>query len=422
MKRRSLLKTLGAGLATLPVAGVLANTEPAPFIAAEADPKDEKFWNRFRKDYYDVPTGFINLEHGFFTVQAKPVVQAYVRNIEKVNLNSSRYVRTDFAHDYAKIVQDLAAFSGVTSDELLITRNAVEALNIIIQGLDLKRGDEVVLCRLDYPTVVEIFEMLAARHGIVLRYITLPLLPESDEQIIDRYREAVTPATRCVMVTHLIHYTGQILPVRKIVDAFRPRGIHVVVDAAHSYAHVDYKLSDLGADFIAVNLHKWLGAPLGVGLLFVRKERIKDLKPLFADHHKSADDINKLGHFGTLAIPVVLTISAAQQFTQTVTVPRKEARLRYMQNYWTSRAATIPRVIITTPTEAARSCAIATFRIDGVDTGLLIKTLNDRHKVFTVIRDLIDDKNQVVRVSVSLTNQRSDLDALLEGIKQLAKT
>lgn len=424
MNRRHLIKSLGISAVALPLvpSSLFANSSPIEWIG-EFSPekfKDEAFWKKFKKGYYDVSKEFINLENGYFGVQPIPVHKAYLQNIKKLNQNSSRYLRGSYSKDFRTIVAQLAEFAKVEKEELLITRNATESMNIIIQGLGLKKGDEVILHKQDYYSMIEAFEMLEKKVGIKIKVIRVPLIPENDEQIIQRYENAVTENTKCILTTHMIHLTGQIMPIKKIADRFKPEGIDVIVDAAHSFAQIDYGLKDLGADFIGVNLHKWFGNPLGAGLLYVKRDRIKDLKPLFGDSGKDENDINKLGHFGTLSAPTILTIPEAKTFNDMVTIPLKEKRLRYLQNYWTEQAKGIQKVTITTPKDPARSCAIASFAIEGMNTGEVVKGLHDKHNVFTVIRHLEDQ--DVVRVTPTLYNNTKELDILLEGIKDLANS
>lgn len=421
MKRRKLLQNLGMGVASLPLLS-FENREELKFSEWKDEFTinrfdDEKFWKKFAKTYYQVSDDFTNLENGYFGVQPIPVQKAFMKNIARVNEYSSQYMRTDYNNDYKKIVHGLAEFSSLDEKELLITRNATEAMNIIIQGLDFIKGDEVILHKQDYYSMIEAFQMLEKQKGIKVNFIRIPLIPENDEQIIDAYRNAVTPQTKCILVTHLIHLTGQIMPVKKIADTFRPQGIEIIVDAAHSFAQMDFKLKDLGADFVGVNLHKWFSNPLGVGMLYVDKDRVKDLKPLFGDSRKSVDDITKLGHFGTLATPTVMTIPTARAFNDMITLPVKEKRLRYLQNYWTKQAKNIERVSVTTPTAPDRSCALASFKIEGLGAEETVKKLYKEFKVFTVIRQLEDE--QVVRVTPNLYNITKDLDKLLEGLEQL---
>ncbi|MEO9869737.1 aminotransferase class V-fold PLP-dependent enzyme [Ekhidna sp.] len=421
MDRRQLLKGLGFGVASLPFIGVKATS---PNISVYGDEfnsdktTDEKFWKKFRKEFYDVPKDFVNLENGYFGVQPIPVFDAYLKNVEKLNINSSRYLRTQYGKDFRGIVSSLSDFAGIEPDEALITRNATEALNIAIQGLNWEKGDEVILSDQDYYSMIETFEMLEKQKEIRIKRIQIPILPSNDSEIISSYQEAVTTRTKCILLTHMIHLTGQIMPVKKIADAFRPKGIDVIVDAAHSFAQLDFSLKDLGADFVGVNLHKWFGNPLGAGLLYVKKERIKDLKPMYGDKSKDENSIKKLGHFGTLSVPTILTIPEAQSFNETVTLQVKEKRLRHLQNYWTSEAKGIPNVVITTPTDPNRSCAIASFRIEGMETKEVISKLYEGSKIFTVIRDLED--LEVVRVTPSLYNLTEELDILLDGIKSIA--
>lgn len=424
MNRRELIKGLGMGAASLPFLSLDLNASPSTSewskMFTDDKVKDEAFWKKFKKDYYEVSKEFINLENGFFGIQPIPVYKNYLKNIERLNQNSSKYLRTEYGDDLKSIMKQLAEFSGVSDEELLITRNATEAMNIIINGLDLKEGDEVILHKQDYYSMIEAFEMLEKQKRIKIKVIRIPLIPKSDEEIISKYEEAVTSRTKCILLTHMIHLTGQIVPVKKIADKFKPRGIDVIVDAAHSFAQFEYKLGDLNCDFVGVNLHKWFGNPLGAGLLYVKKDRIKDLQPMFGDSAKAEDDIKRLGHFGTLSVPIVMTIPEAKKFNEMITIDLKEKRLRYLQNYWTEQARGIPKVQVTTPSDPKRSCAIASFAIEGMETKDVISQLMEKHNVFTVIRYLED--MEVARITPNLYNNTSELDVLLEGIKSIASS
>ena len=422
MQRRDLLLKLGLATAGIPLTRLPKFQTPqiadwnGEFTLNKV--KDEAFWKAFKKKFYDVSDDFINLENGYFGVHPIPVTKAYMENIQKVNRFSSQYMRTDFNKDAKAILNKLAEFSGVKDSEILITRNATEAMNIIIQGLPLQKGDEVILSKLDYPSMIETFEMLVQQKGIVLRYVDLPLVPNSEAQILEIYNHAVTDRTKCILLTHVIHLTGMIMPIKTLAERFKPKGIDVIVDAAHSFAQLDYRLPDLEADFIGVNLHKWFSNPLGAGMLYVKKERIKELSPLFGDHKKAPEDIHRLGHFGTLATPNILTLPTAQEFNETVTLTLKEQRLRYLQNYWTKAVGSMNRVQVTTPIGDSWSCALGSFKIDGLDSKEVVQRLFDDHQVFTVIRYLPNET--VVRVTPNLYNGIGDLDQLINGIKQLA--
>ncbi|MEL6625941.1 MAG: aminotransferase class V-fold PLP-dependent enzyme [Bacteroidota bacterium] len=421
MNRRNVLKGLGLSLMASPFLSWAHDVDSfhEESIPVEGSPDDEGFWKKFARKHYDISSDFVNLENGYFGVQPRSVLQAYQANIQKVNTLSSKYMRQEFyQRDFPEIMKSLAEIAGTSTDELLITRNATEALNILIQGIDWKKGDEVILQHHDYHSMIETFQMLEKQQGIVLKFVDVPLLPHNQEEIVQLYQNAVTPQTRGILLTHLTHLTGQILPVQAIAEFARSRGIEVIVDAAHSFAQLDYQLPDLGADFVGVNLHKWFGNPLGAGLMYVKEERILDIQPLFGDFRRKEDDIRKLGHYGTPATPVVMTLRAAAAFHQMVSIPRKEARLRYLQNYWTSQAQAMDRVQVTTPTDAAQSCALASFKVEGVEAKEVVRRLDEDFGVFTVIRRLKQDT--VVRVTPNLYNVKKDLDRLLEGIYDIS--
>ena len=428
MKRRDVLKNLGLSLTSIPLlSSGLGPSDWQPFEAilewkgsfAEDKTKDESFWKDFKRQFYAVSDDFINLENGYFGVPPVPVNTAYHQFIDILNSQSSRYARTEFGGELKKIIKILSDFAGADGSELLITRNATEAMNIVITGMPWNKGDEVILTGQDYPSFIETFQMLAKRDGITIKKIEIPYHPKSDEGIVALYAAAITPPTRCILLTHLIHQTGQIMPVKKIAAMAKSRGVETMVDAAHSFAQLDYKIPDLGCDFVGVNLHKWFSNPLGVGLLYVKKERIKDLKPMFGDATHQEDDIMKLGHFGTLAFPTLLTIPIAAEYNAMVTIPVKEARLRYLQQYWTTQARKINRIDMLTPAEATRSCALATFRVDGMKAKDIVNFLYDKYQVFSVARYW--ENVEAVRITPNLYNATRDVDRLLEGLQGLSK-
>ncbi|MDW7694416.1 aminotransferase class V-fold PLP-dependent enzyme [Flammeovirgaceae bacterium SG7u.111] len=427
MNRRKLLKQITTGAFALPLLGASDIGKHLPQVSEWKGEfsldkvKDEAFWKKVKKTHYDVSDEFINLENGMFGVQPNMVVDAYCEFIRKVNRDSSGYVRNHFyKEDYQPIMDILSEFSGTEKEEILITRNATEAMNIIINGLPFKAGDEVIFHMQDYPSMIEAFQMLEKTKGIKIKEIEIPYIPKSDAEIVKLYEEAITEKTKCILVTHMIHLTGQIMPVKAISDMAKKKGVDVIVDAAHSFAHVDFKIPDLGCDFVGVNLHKWFSTPLGMGMLYVKKDRIKDLSPLFGDATKPDDSIYKLGHFGTISSPTYLTIPKAVEFNNLVTLPVKEARLRYLQNYWTSEIKNIPNAEMLTPTEPARSCAIATFKLNNMGVEEAAEKLYKGYGIFTVKRNLPGDKLGI-RVTPNLYNGTNDLDRLLEGITALSK-
>ncbi|WP_448189830.1 aminotransferase class V-fold PLP-dependent enzyme [Azospirillum sp. sgz301742] len=383
---------------------------------ANIDPADERFWAGIRAQY-QVSTDFVNLENGYFSIQAKPVMTAFEAYNRLVNAETSHFYRRTYPERHEDILRQLAAFTGAAEDELLITRNTTEAMNILIQGYPFAAGDEVVLGDHDYDSVVATFDMVRERKGLVIARVRLPLHPQDDDEIVGLYERAITPRSRVVLLTHMIHTTGQILPVAKIARMARRRGVDVMVDAAHSFAQIEYRFPDLAADFVAVNLHKWLGAPLGVGLLHIRKDRIADIAPLYGDATFGPGDIRRLGHFGTIPAGPVLAIADALAFHRTVGGANKEARLRFLQNRWVDAVAGFDHVEVLTPRAAERSCAIAAFRVKGMESKQVAEHLFHAHRIFTVERTI--DGGSGVRVTPHLYNTPSDLDRLVAALKDL---
>ncbi len=312
----------------------------------------------------------------------------------------------------------MAALTGCSPEELILCRNTTEALDTIIMGLDLAPGDEVIMTNQDYPSVRQCLAMRARRFGSVNKTIALPLHPTSDEEIVTAYEQAITPKTKVLVVTHLINTSGQILPVRKIADMAHRHGIEVISDSAHAFAHVDFKISDLDCDYFGASLHKWLGAPLGTGILYIKKEKIKKVWPLFGDDRYPDDDMRKFGHTGTIPCHDDLAIADAITFHESIGAKQKEERLRYLATYWINQVKDIPGVVINTPTESQRYCAIANVGIQGLASEKLADILFDTYNIFTVAKD--NGEMRGVRVTPHLYNTLSDLDALVVAFEEIA--
>lgn len=386
-------------------------------VPAAVAADDETYWATVRAQYAVSPD-FINLENGFFGVQARPVHEALRRYETQVNQENSYFLRVRYPDRLAGVKAALAAFTGAAPGELHITRNLMESLNILLQGYPFAAGDNVLLAADDYDSVIETLEMVAARKALVLNRVALPLDPGSDEQIVALYEAAITPRTRLLLLTHMLHRTGQIVPVAKIAAMARRHGVDTMVDAAHSFAHLDYRLADLGADFVGANLHKWLGAPLGVGLLYIRQQRIADIAPLFGDTSHRAGDIGKFGHVGTVPPAPILALQDALAFHLSIGSRNKEARLRYLAQYWQLQVRSLARVRLFTPRDPARSCAIAAFAIDGMAAQQVVERLMARHRIFTVVR--VVQGAECVRVTPHLYITVAQLDLLVAAIRELA--
>jgi len=418
LSKRQFLKSLigTAALSTwtgLDEALASAATTPALVMAQQED-----FWATIRAAY-PVTTEFIQLENGYYSLTARPVMDKYLKHIQAVNSVSSYYMRTRQYDDKRVSQTQLAELLGCSPDELIITRNTTESLDTVIGGLSWKAGDETIMARQDYGAMQDMFKLQARRHGIINRVVSLPNNPQSDVEIVSLYEKAITPKTRLLMVCHMVNITGQILPIRQITDMAHKHGVEVLVDGAHAFGQLAFTMSDLGpVDYYASSLHKWLGAPLGAGILYVRRDKIAGLWPLFADSTMADTDIRKLNHTGTHPVATDLAIQDAIAFHNRIGIERKEARLRYLQRYWTDQVRHHPNIRLNTPDAPARSCAIANVGVAGKTPAELAKTLFDNYNLFTVAID--SPPVQGVRVTPHLYTTTAELDAFVRALKEVA--
>ena len=428
MHRRRFLAhmgSLGLGLTALPELGAHSSkNQRASFGSPDSRSArdwatDEEFWATVRQAYTSSPT-LVNLNNGGVSPHPLVVQEAVERYTRLANEAPSYYMwRTLEAHR-EPLRKELALLAGCSPEELAIVRNTTEALDIVIMGLDLKRGDEVVLTKQDYPNMVHAWKQRERREGIVLKWIDLELPIESEKKLVRAFVDQFTDQTRVVHITHLINYTGQVLPVRWIADEARKRGILVVIDGAHSFAQLDFKIPDLGGDYFGTSLHKWMCAPFGTGMLYVRKERIRELWALTPNHliGPESDDIRKFEGLGTRSIPHEMAIAHALDFHNAIGTARKEARLRFLKDYWTDRARRIEGVSIRSPRKKDLSSALALLVIEGWKPTEIAAELETKHKIHVVA---IDWENiHGVRVTPNVYTSLRDLDRLVAGIEDVA--
>jgi selenocysteine lyase/cysteine desulfurase len=417
-KREFLRTTASASLGILLGDDVWARFADLP---ADRLAEDEAFWTAIRAKYRLKPD-YINLESGYYSIQATPVLEAFIAKVREINYQGSYYLRTTQVPDKAAVRDSLAALAGCSPAELCITRNTTESIDTVVSGYDWKPGDETIMAEQDYGHMLAQFRLMARRHGIINKVVSVPVDPKSDDEIVRLYAGAITPRTRLLMISHMVNITGHILPVRKVADMAHARGVDVLVDGAHAFAHFDYTISDLGCDYYAASLHKWLGCPLGTGILYVRREKIPALWPIYGDYRMTNDaDIMKLNHTGTHPVHTDLAIKDAIAFHEMIGIRRKEARLRYLQNYWTSKARTLPNVIMYTPTDPARSCAIANVGIKGLAPADFSKTLLEKYRIWTNPVDNEAAGVQGVRVTPHVFILPKELDTLVKAISEIAK-
>ena len=385
----------------------------SPYEAARYEP----FWLQIQQAFRQSPH-FINLENGYFSPQPLEVMQAQVENIRMINEIPSFYMRKRQAEEKQGVKRQLAQLAGCSPEEIVITRNTTESLDTIIAGLDFEAGDEAILCDQDYGSMQEAFQQRVKRHGLVLKWVDVPLHPKSDTEIVECYEKAITPKTKVMLVTQLINISGQILPVKKICDMAHSHGVEVIVDGAHAFAQLNFKIPDLNCDYFGASLHKWLCCPLGAGIMYVKKDKIPKVWPLFGDVGFPEDDIRKFEHIGTHPVSTHLTISSAIRFHQLVGPERKQARLHYLKEYWTSAVKDLNRVILNTPLSPDRSSAIANIAVEGMTPNELSAYFYDKHRIFTVAINRKSVKG--VRVTPHLYTRMSDLDVFIDAIRQVA--
>ncbi len=415
MHKRDFLRTLGGaaiGLALSPAEQRLLAHTPAADLARRED-----FWAELRARYV-IPSDFIHLEHGYYSMQSQPVLERYLQHIRDVNAVSSRYMRTVQYPNKARVQGRLAALAGCSPDELIITRNTTESLDTVISGFDWKPGDEAVMSVHDYGAMLDQFSLMAKRWGIVNTRVTVPLDPRSDDEVVQVYANAITPRTKLLMVCHMINITGHVLPVRKICDMAHARGVPVMVDGAHAFAQIDFRIPDLDCDFYGASLHKWLGAPLGAGILYVKPGAVEKVWPLYGDEGFGAADIRKLNHTGTHPVATDLAIEDAIAFHESIGIQRKQERLRWLQQYWTTKLRGVPRVQLFTPRDPARTGAIANVGIEGMKPGDLATVLMEKYRIFTVAINTAGVTG--VRVTPQLFTTTQELDALVKAVTELA--
>jgi selenocysteine lyase/cysteine desulfurase len=425
IERRNFVKSLGLLAGALPFvkSDVFADNKTIPnqkeySLPSSLNTTDEDFWN-WVHSCYTVNPNILNLNNGGVSPQPKIVQDAFEKYYELSNEGPSYFMWRILDQGREPLRQRLADLAGVSPDEIAINRNTTEALDNVIFGLELKRGDEVVLTKQDYPNVINAFKQREKRDGIVLKWINLNLPIEDDDIIVKAFQEQFTNRTKLVNITHIINWTGQILPARKIADAAHSKGIEVMVDAAHTFVHLDYKIPDLDCDYFGTSLHKWLCAPFGSGILYVKKDKIKNVYPLFPNPEPESGDIRKFEAQGTRNFATEQAIGEAINFHQIIGAKRKEERLRFLKNYWAERILEFPKVKLHTSLKPEYSCGLALFSIDGKKPGDVANALFDKYKIHTVA---IEWENiSGIRVTPNVYTRLQDLDRFINAVKEIAK-
>ncbi|MEM9547466.1 MAG: aminotransferase class V-fold PLP-dependent enzyme [Bacteroidota bacterium] len=419
MKKRDFIKQLGVAALSAPM---IANNLSS--LLKEYDgrsPKDlsneDDFWLKVRSDY-ELKPDYINLESGYYNIIPQPTLNALMEHIKIVNREGAFYMRTVQWDNKKRVTEKVANVIGSTAKNVIITRNTTESLDMVIKGMDWKEGDEAVFAKQDYGAMKVMFDQVSKRFGTVNKVISVPNHPTSDEEIVQLYANAITPKTKLLMVCHMINITGHILPIQKICRMAHERGVQVMVDGAHCVGHFQFDINDLECDYYGSSLHKWLAVPLGTGLLYVKDEHIDTLWPLLAEYHRAPGDISRLNHTGTIPVYHDLSIENAIDYYNILGAERKEARLRYLQEYWTSKVRDYKNIIVNTPRDSTRSCAIANVGIQTIKPKDLEVRLLEEYKIFTVAIDYANV--QGCRITPNVFTTTEELDVFVAALKDMA--
>jgi isopenicillin-N epimerase len=427
VSRRTFLSSAGLAGAALaaPAGGLLAQSPPLqrPGGGAPEVARDEDYWRRVAAQYR-INDSVINLEAGYWGVMPVPVHETYLHHVDRVNRDNSFYARTAYGADLAAVRGRLAAFLGVGIDEIAFTRSATESLQCLIGGYNrLKPGDAVLYADLDYPAMQDAMRWLKDRRGARVVRIDLPA-PATRENVMAAYADALDrdPGIRLVLLTHVSNKTGLVIPVAGIAALARQRGADAIVDAAHSIGQLNITVPDMGADFVGFNLHKWIGAPLGVGVFYIRKDRLADVDRMMGDEESPASSILSRVHTGTTNFAAFLTIPAALDFHAAVGPAHKAARLRYLRDRWVAAVKAVPAIEILTPDDPGMAGGITSFRLRGKtsrqDNERIVDDLLKNHGIFTARRTGIAG-GDCVRVTPALYTTPADVDRLARALTTL---
>ena len=417
MEKRSFLKKLSS----ISLLGFIPNkifSNPLEELDVEKSSSEDEFWKRIRS-HYDLNDEFINLESGYYNIIPKPTLLKHIEHIKHINREGSYYMRNNRLIDKKVITKRLAKFVGCDSNNIIITRNTTESLDLIIGGFPWKNGDEAIYAKQDYGAMKVMFEQVHKRHGVINKVVSVPNHPNSDDEIVSLYESQITSKTKLIMVCHMINITGQILPIKKICDMAHKYNVEVMVDGAHCIGHFDFNIDDLNCDYYGSSLHKWLATPLGAGLLYIDSKHTSKIWPLLADHNDDLNNIERLNHIGTHPVHIDLAINDALDYIEWMGIKRKEERLRYIQNYWTEKLRDHTNVNINTPKEKTRSCAIANVGLDNMSSKYLAEKLFKQFNVFTVAINYANVNG--CRISPNVFTTTKELDHFIYAIKSLSQ-
>ena len=417
MDKRRFIKSLGAlSFSPLISASKLTDFEPISKTLPVIDNEDE-LWKTVRS-HYTLKDEYVNLESGYYNIIPNPILEHFINHVKHVNIEGSFYMRNDLNKNKDRVTSELANIVGSSPDQIAITRNATESLDLVISGFPWKKGDEAIYAKQDYGTMKEMFEQISDRYGVVNKIISIPNHPKNDEEIVSLYESQITSKTKLIMVCHMINITGQILPVKKICEMAHSYGVEVMVDGAHCVGHFDFSIDDFNCDYYGSSLHKWLATPLGAGLLYVNKNKTHRIWPLLANGNTNKSDIKRLNHIGTHPVHTDLAISNSIDYLKWIGMERKEKRMRFLQRYWSDKLRNVNNVIVNTPIDIHRSCGIGNVGLTNMSPSKMEDLLYEKYKIFTVAIDYANVKG--CRISPNIFTTTKELDSFVDAVKELS--
>ena len=425
--RRNFLALAGKGLGlaaltSLTVASLLKEIEAAAKTVAHLTPEqaamDEDYWASIQ-NAFTVTRGIVNLNNGGVSPSPRMVTEALVRYIWQQE-DATAYTMWQILEPQSETIRTgLAEMFGCDREEIAITRNASESLEILLMGMDFKSGDEVLTTTQDYPRMLTTLRQRERRENLKLKLIQIPIPPKNLDEITAAFEKGMTSRTRLILMAHQINITGQITPVKAVCEMARAKGIETIVDGAHSFGQFYFKQKDLACDYFGTSLHKWLFAPKGTGLLFVKRDKIEKLWPLMAAESKQAPDIRKFEEIGTHSAAPRLAIGEALLFSNGIGGKRKEARLRYLSRYWMNKLKDVPNIRFNTSFDPNQSCAIANVKIEGLDQSAIGSYLFNKHRIFTT--PIVHEEFTGIRITPNLYTTLSELDRFCELMETIAR-
>ena len=414
MNRREMFQLVAAGTTLAMQKAVAAVNGKTP----EEIATDEDFWAQIRNEF-TIDRSVLNLNNGYMSPSPRAVQEAQRRYTDYTNMGPYHTMVKQLEPQVETARRRIAEVAGCDTEEIAITRNSSESLEIAQLGVDLKRGDEVLTTTHDYGRMLTTFQQRERREGIVLKQISFPVPSPGMDELVKRFEQAITPKTKLMLCCHITNLTGQIFPVKRIAALARARGIPLIVDGAHAFNHFPFKISDLDCDYYGVSLHKWTYAPCGTGFLYVRKSRIKDTWALMASSERQIDDIRKFEEVGTHPAANHNAISEAIEFNQSIGIARKTARLRYLRDRWADRLAQNSKVRLMHSRELDQSAGIGNIGFKDLDVRKVSEELQAKYSIFTA--PITHKEFSGIRITPNIYTEVSEIDYFSASMEKILK-